>query len=171
MQDQVRDRGPEQDRDSHGLLRIGLATVYGPSMTPTLLPGDRLVIRYGAPVRRGDVVMLRHPFQQDLWIVKRVAERRDGGWWVLGDNPFAMPDSRQFGVVPDELVVGRAVLRLRPVPKERDGGQRSVGALLAWVASAVRPLGLPVRSAGRSAESSARPGRSARSASRRFRAR
>ncbi|MBH5336947.1 nickel-type superoxide dismutase maturation protease [Streptomyces pactum] len=168
MQDQVRDRGPEQDRDSQGLLRIGLATVYGPSMTPTLLPGDRLVIRYGATLRPGNVVMLRHPFQQDLWIVKRLAERRDGGWWVLGDNPFATPDSREFGVVPDELVVGRAVLRLRPVPRATDRAQRSAGALLGWAASAVRPLGR--RPAGGAAASSS-PGRSPRSASRRFRAR
>ncbi|GAA2472071.1 hypothetical protein GCM10010406_04680 [Streptomyces thermolineatus] len=92
---------------------LGVAEVVGPSMVPTLRHGDRLLVRYGAPVRAGDVVVLRHPLQQDLLIVKRAAGRRDGGWWVLGDNPYAEPDSRQFGAVPEELVLGRAVLRWR----------------------------------------------------------
>ncbi|WKX72526.1 nickel-type superoxide dismutase maturation protease [Streptomyces sp. XD-27] len=140
MQEQVRDRGPERGRERQGLLRIGLAEVYNPSMVPTLGPGDRLVVRYGAAVRPGDVVVLRHPFRQDLLIVKRVVERRDGGWWVRGDNPYVVNDSREFGVVPDELVVGRAWIRLRPPPGSVPGAQRSVAGVLSWAASAVRPL-------------------------------
>ncbi|GHF51406.1 S26 family signal peptidase [Streptomyces mashuensis] len=143
MQEQVDERGHELERERHGLLRTGLAEVYNPSMVPTLNPGDRLVVRYGAGVRPGDVVVLRHPFRQDLLIVKRAAERRDGGWWVTGDNPLVENDSREFGTVPDDLVVARAWLRLRPPP---GAGQRSVGALLSWALSAVRPL----RSSGRS---------------------
>jgi nickel-type superoxide dismutase maturation protease len=118
------------------LGRIGLAEVYNPSMVPTLRPGDRLVLRYGVPVRPGDVAVLRHPFQHDLLIVKRIVGRRSGGWWVQGDNPRVENDSREFGVVPDELVVARASVRLRP-PR---GIQRSVGSAFGWVFSVVRPL-------------------------------
>ncbi|GGP51195.1 nickel-type superoxide dismutase maturation protease [Streptomyces abikoensis] len=141
MQDQLDERGHEQERERHGLLRVGLAEVYNPSMVPTLNPGDQLIVRYGAPVRPGDVVVLRHPFRQDLLIVKRAVERRDGGWWVMGDNPLVENDSREFGAVPEEFVVARAWLRLRPPP---GAGQRSAGALLSWATEAVRPL----RSAG-----------------------
>ncbi len=116
--------------------RIGLAEVSNPSMVPTLWPGDRLLLRYGAPVRPGHVVVLRHPFQHDLLIVKRVVGRRDGGWWVRGDNRHASNDSREFGAVPDALVVARAALRLRPRP----AGQRSPRPLARWALSAVRPL-------------------------------
>ncbi|MFF5445051.1 nickel-type superoxide dismutase maturation protease [Streptomyces sp. NPDC012888] len=126
--------------------RIGVAEVTGPSMAPTLRDGDQLLVRYGVRVRPGDVVVLRHPFQQDLLVVKRAVERRPGGWWVLGDNPYAVPpgDSTDYGAVPDELVLGTAVLRYRPRRKD----QTSPSARLGWAATAVRPL-FPDASASR----------------------
>ncbi|MET8749547.1 nickel-type superoxide dismutase maturation protease [Streptomyces sp. NPDC059104] len=117
--------------------RIGITEVTGPSMAPTLADGDRLVVRYEALVRPGDVVVFRHPLQQDLLVVKRAAERRAGGWWMLGDNPFnETGDSTDYGAVPEELVLAVARLRLRPRPD----GQRSLRAWLSWAASAVRPM-------------------------------
>ncbi|MFI5616327.1 nickel-type superoxide dismutase maturation protease [Streptomyces sp. NPDC051567] len=111
--------------------------VAGPSMVPTLLDGDRLLVRYGAAVRPGHVVVLRHPFQQDLLVVKRAAGRRPGGWWVLGDNPYNRTgDSTDYGTVPEELVLATAVLRFRP----RGAGQRSLRARVSWAVSALRPL-------------------------------
>ncbi|MFG2989984.1 nickel-type superoxide dismutase maturation protease [Streptomyces sp. NPDC048257] len=118
--------------------RFEVVEVTGASMVPTLLHGDRLVVRYGAAVRPGDVVVLRHPFQQDLLVVKRAVERRPGGsWWVLGDNPYnETGDSTVYGPVPGELVLATAVLRFRP----REEDQRSLRARLSWAASALRPL-------------------------------
>ncbi|MGG7571520.1 nickel-type superoxide dismutase maturation protease [Streptomyces sirii] len=143
MPERVHERGPEQGEGADpghergGLLRaFGLAEVYNPSMVPSLLPGDQLVVQYGAAVRPGDVVVLRHPFRQDLLIVKRAVRQCDGGWWVQGDNPFVENDSREFGAVPDELVIARAWVRLRP-PR---GIQRSVAGVLSWAVSAVRPV-------------------------------
>ncbi|CAM5414600.1 nickel-type superoxide dismutase maturation protease [Streptomyces atroolivaceus] len=108
--------------------------VTGPSMVPTLYHGDWLLVQRGAAVRPGDVVILRHPFQQDLLVVKRAAERRDGGWWVLGDNAYAGGDSTDYGTVPEELVLARVRARYRPLRKD----QRSVFGLLGWAVSAVR---------------------------------
>ncbi|MDJ0379284.1 nickel-type superoxide dismutase maturation protease [Streptomyces sp. G-G2] len=116
---------------------IGIVEVEGPSMAPTLNARDRALIHYGGRVRPGDVVVLRHPLQQDLLVVKRAAERRPGGWWVLGDNGFNdSGDSEDYGTVPDELVLGVARLRLRPP----EPGQTSLAARAAWLAAAVRPL-------------------------------
>lgn len=87
-----------------------LVEVTGPSMAPTLVHGDWLLVRHVAgadDVREGEVVVMRHPLQQDLLIVKRAVERREGGWWVLGDNTFVENDSREFGTVPDEMVLAR----------------------------------------------------------------
>lgn len=123
---------------------FGLAEVTGPSMVPTLRHGDQLLVRYGARVRVGDVVVLRHPFQQDLLVVKRAAERREGGWWVLGDNSFAGGDSTDYGTVPDDLVLGRVRVRYRPYGQ----GQRSPAAVVRWALSALRPV-LSDRSASR----------------------
>jgi nickel-type superoxide dismutase maturation protease len=126
-------------REGRARQPFQLVEVTGPSMLPTLKNGDWLLIQYvKSPdvVREGDVVVLRHPLQQDLLIVKRAVERRDGGWWVLGDNTFAESDSRQFGTVPDELVLARGLGRFRP-PLEV---QRSVAGVASWAVSCVRRL-------------------------------
>ncbi|MFJ9337834.1 nickel-type superoxide dismutase maturation protease [Streptomyces sp. NPDC101733] len=124
-------------RDGRPKRLWGLAEVDGPSMVPTLENGDRLVVRHGAPVRPGHVVVLLHPLQQDLLVVKRAVERRPGGWWVLGDNPFnESGDSTDFGAVPEELVRATVVLRYRPRPAD----QASLRARLSWALSAVRPV-------------------------------
>ncbi|WP_371484448.1 nickel-type superoxide dismutase maturation protease [Kitasatospora sp. NBC_00315] len=99
-----------------GPLPFGVADVAGPSMVPTLHDGDLVVVRYGARIRPGAVVLFRHPLQQDLTLVKRADGRRRGGWWLLSDNRPVDSDSRQFGAVPDELVLGRVLFRVRPRP-------------------------------------------------------
>ncbi|MGW2820411.1 nickel-type superoxide dismutase maturation protease [Streptomyces sp. NPDC001443] len=115
---------------------FGLAEVTGPSMVPTLYHGDQLVVRHRGRVRPGDIVVLRHPLQQDLLIVKRATQRREGGWWVLADNSFAGNDSNDYGVVPDDLILGRVCFRFRP----RRPDQRAPFALLRWALSAARPV-------------------------------
>ncbi|WP_330453656.1 MULTISPECIES: nickel-type superoxide dismutase maturation protease [unclassified Streptomyces] len=130
---------PADEQPVRGLsarVPFQVVEVTGPSMVPTLHHGDWLLVQYGAPVRPGDVVILRHPFQQDLLVVKRAVERRAGGWWVLGDNSFAGGDSTDYGTVPEELVLARVRARYRPLTKD----QRSVRAVLAWAFSALRPV-------------------------------
>ncbi|MCI3933009.1 MULTISPECIES: nickel-type superoxide dismutase maturation protease [unclassified Streptomyces] len=124
-----------------------LIEVDGPSMVPTLNPGDWMLVQHGARVRPGDVVILRHPLQQDLLVVKRAVERRDGGWWVLGDNPYNTGgDSNVYGVVPEDLVLARVRGRFRPLGRFREErealGRRqlSLTALVSWTFSAVRPV-------------------------------
>jgi len=93
-----------------------MARVTGPSMSPTVRSGDRLLVRRVASphaVRPGDVVLARFPARPDLLVVKRVHRAVDGGHWVEGDNPFVTDDSRAFGVA---VVVGRVVARLWPRP-------------------------------------------------------
>ncbi|WP_162467282.1 nickel-type superoxide dismutase maturation protease [Streptomyces cavernae] len=118
------------------VVPLGAAEVSGPSMVPTLHHGDLLVVHYGARIGPGDVVILRHPFQQDLLVVKRAAERRGSGWWVLGDNAYAGGDSTDYGTVPEDLVLGKVRFRYRPLKP----GQRSPLALARWLVSAVRPV-------------------------------
>ncbi|MGY2002409.1 S26 family signal peptidase [Blastococcus sp. SYSU DS1024] len=107
-------RGPES---LPGLAtRWVLARVTGPSMSPTVRHGDRLLVRrlpVGSPVRAGDVVLARFPARPELLVVKRVHRAVDGGCWVEGDNPFVTDDSRSFGAA---VAVGRVVGRLWPRP-------------------------------------------------------
>ncbi|MGY1796875.1 S26 family signal peptidase [Blastococcus sp. SYSU D00868] len=93
----------------------------GPSMSPTVRSGDRLLVRRVAPggrVRSGDVVLARFPARPDLLVVKRVVHPLPGGHWVQGDNALVTDDSRAFGPA---VVVGRVVARLWPRPGRLGG--------------------------------------------------
>ena len=100
----------------HG-ARWGLAKVRGASMTPTLAPGDRLLVRYGATVLPGDVVVARFP--DGVLAVKRVeqADRHFSGaaaWLLASDNAHA-PGARR-APVRKEAVLAVVRLRLWPWP-------------------------------------------------------
>ncbi|MGK5113093.1 MULTISPECIES: S26 family signal peptidase [unclassified Geodermatophilus] len=93
-----------------------MARVSGPSMSPTVRDGDRLLVRRvgaGDGIRPGAVVLARFPARPELLVVKRVRRRVPGGHWVEGDNPLVADDSRAFGPA---VVVGRVVGRLWPRP-------------------------------------------------------
>jgi nickel-type superoxide dismutase maturation protease len=89
-------------------LRPFRVEIRGQSMQPTLASGDWCVAVRTGRVRAGQVVVLERPDRPGLEVVKRVARADDGGgWFVLGDNPAASTDSRQFGPVPESALVGR----------------------------------------------------------------
>src|SRR3954451_25079013 len=93
-----------------------MARVTGPSMSPTVRHGDRLLVRRvddAGTVRPDDVVLARFPARPDLLVVKRVRRAVPGGHWVEGDNPGVADDSRAFGTA---VAVGRVLLRLWPRP-------------------------------------------------------
>src|SRR5207245_9733614 len=98
------------------------------SMEPTLQPGDQLVVtpyRCELP-KRGDVIVFHSPIHSEELLIKRIAgvagdlvEGRDGRlivpagcYFVLGDNRANSFDSRQWGVLSRNLIVGRARLVL-----------------------------------------------------------
>lgn len=88
--------------------------VEGPSMAPTLRPGDALLVRRGGrDVRPGDVVVARFRARPGLLVVKRAVRRHRDGWWVESDNTFTADDSRVYGAAE---VVGRVVCRWWPRP-------------------------------------------------------
>ena len=89
--------------------------VAGPSMLPTLRPGDRLVVDPKAAPRPGDVVVVRRT--DGLEIVKRVRSITEAGVELAGDNPEASTDSRMTGPVPPEQVIGVAKAIYWPTPR------------------------------------------------------
>jgi nickel-type superoxide dismutase maturation protease len=94
-------------------LPVFAVLVQGPSMVPTLRAGDALLVRRGARVRAGDVVVARFRSRPDLLVVKRAIREQDGGWWLRGDNDLVTDDSRAYGVAD---VIGRVLWRYFPRP-------------------------------------------------------
>ncbi|WP_436526683.1 S24/S26 family peptidase [Actinoplanes sp. HUAS TT8] len=94
-------------------LPLFAVLVSGPSMVPTLRSGDALIVRRGARVRTGDIVVGRFRSRPDLLVVKRAVREHDGGWWLEGDNEFVRDDSRVYGVAD---VIGRVAFRYYPSP-------------------------------------------------------
>ncbi len=95
-------------------------------MLPTLREGDLLLVRHGARIRPGDLVVARFP--DGTLAVKRAAEERrtrtgTRAWWLVSDNPTEGVDSRHRGPVAEEQVLG--VVRLRVWPSPRVGRRLS----------------------------------------------
>jgi nickel-type superoxide dismutase maturation protease len=103
-------------------------TVRGESMLPTFLPGERLLVdrlayRRGRP-RRGDIVLVSHPREPGLRLVKRLAglpgekvgsaTMGRGEYHVEGDNALRSSDSREFGPVRSADILGRVWVRYWP---------------------------------------------------------
>jgi nickel-type superoxide dismutase maturation protease len=89
--------------------------VEGDSMRPTLQPGDRVLVLRTGRLRPGQMAAVRDPRDRGRVVVKRVAAGSAvSGWRVLGDNPAQSTDSRVFGAVGHDLVVGRVFYRYHP---------------------------------------------------------
>ena len=98
------------------LLPFARYVVEGESMTPELSPGERVVVNKAAywfrKPKAGDLVVLRDPTRHERLLIKRIDRPAgDGAWLVLGANEQASTDSRHFGPVGRELLVGKVWFR------------------------------------------------------------
>ena len=90
-------------------------------MEPTLHEGDRLLVMYGAPPRRGKLALVLLPDDgsgaKRPLAVKRIwgpDPEGSNGWWVERDNPHEGVDSWTAGVgaIPADGIHARVLLRL-----------------------------------------------------------
>ncbi|MBB5874259.1 signal peptidase I [Allocatelliglobosispora scoriae] len=98
--------------------RLTVVTVHGPSMTPALHPGDRVLVRRATldGVRNGDVVMVARPSPADSagWTVPGVEKSA-----VLADEAWASATGswliKRVVAVPGDEVPWQEVAALRYV--------------------------------------------------------
>jgi signal peptidase I len=110
----------------HGTWRVAVAEE---SMAPALAPGDWLLLDPTTArwPRRGGIVVFREP-DTEILAIKRVAARPGDRVrisagilhlgpdqaWLLGDNLALSIDSRRYGPVSVESLIGRAWFRYGP---------------------------------------------------------
>lgn len=90
--------------------------VEGMSMLPLFHPGDEVLVDRRAYRRSlpsiNDVVAIQSGERPDLLLIKRVISiRQNGACFVQGDNLSESTDSRVFGWVQPQLILGRVTSR------------------------------------------------------------
>lgn len=87
--------------------------VAGDSMLPTLEAGQFVLVDRETMPDVTELAVAAHPTEQDVLVIKRVGEiHEDGTFYLVSDNADAGTDSRTWGPIPAESVVGSVTLLL-----------------------------------------------------------
>ena len=95
---------PRRIREREPIL---IRRVAGESMEPYVGHGTVVVARgFHLKLKKYDVVVVR---QHGIEKIKRILKIKDGKMYLVGDNPRKSKDSRHFGWVPTDWVVGKVI--------------------------------------------------------------
>ena len=107
---------PEANFYEIALIFFGYRHKYiceGKSMNPTLKDGEVVLVDRNAEINVGDIVVAKHPVEQNSEVVKRVERiNESGNYFLIGDNLEDSNDSRHFGAVTREYIKGKVVARV-----------------------------------------------------------
>ena len=88
--------------------------IKGNSMSPTFENGDVVFLKLTKKIEKNDIILAQHPFKKSVKVLKRITEISDDGKLnLIGDNPSESSDSRSFGLISPENVIGKVVCRLK----------------------------------------------------------
>ena len=89
--------------------------VRGLSMQPFLQPHQDVLLK---PVQElshievGDIIVAHDPRDHTRLLIKQVSRVTDTGVEILGTNPDHSTDSRQFGLIPLDMIKGKVTVIL-----------------------------------------------------------
>lgn len=107
---------PKADFYEKALVFLGYRHKYiceGTSMLPTIKDGEAVLVDRNAEIAVGDIVIAKHPIEQNSEVAKRVERiNEQGNYFLVGDNLGDSNDSRHYGAVTKEYIKGKVVARL-----------------------------------------------------------
>ena len=83
--------------------------IHGNSMSPALKNGDEVTFDSykEQSIKIGDILVVNHPYSADKKIVKRVSKiKGDSLYFLEGDNSYESSDSKTFGYISTESIIG-----------------------------------------------------------------
>lgn len=82
------------------------------SMEPELKEGDYILVdRRRRNLVPGDKAVFMHP-QKGIYMVKRIKEANNEGYFVVGTNKIHSQDSRQYGYIDRKAIVGKVIWKV-----------------------------------------------------------
>lgn len=91
------------------MILLGKFKISGHSMEPTIHEGDEILVSTFLRVKKGDVVAFRHNAKV---LVKRVKNIKGDLYELRGDNMRDSLDSKQFGEVSKNDIIGKVIWKL-----------------------------------------------------------
>ena len=87
-------------------------------MEPAFKAGDYVLVNKLAYVLRspskGDVIVLRHPTEKKKFLIKRISlVTNSDEYYVVGDNKSFSQDSRHFGSINRDSILGKVWIHLK----------------------------------------------------------
>ena len=92
-----------------------VAKVQGSSMVPRLKAGDLIFLQKTQKLKVGQIAIAQRPDRPNLLVIKRVKAVTKNGYWLEGDNQSESDDSRIFGEVDKNLILGKFIFRYWPL--------------------------------------------------------
>lgn len=89
-------------------------------MNPTLKDGDTILVSGLSYIlskpKIGDLVVLKGDLPRHgkagRYIIKRIEKIKANKFYVLGDNPKESTDSREFGWIDRQKIVGKVIIKI-----------------------------------------------------------
>ncbi len=92
-----------------------VAKVEGSSMQPQLRAGDLIFLLKTQKLKVGQIAIAKRPDRPNLLVIKRVKAITKKGYWLEGDNQSESDDSRIFGEVDKDLILGKYIFKYWPL--------------------------------------------------------
>ena len=83
-------------------------------MEPCFKEGDYVLAnKLFFSLKKGDVVVIRHPKNREKFLLKRINKVLGNKYIASGDNKKYSIDSRHFGPINKDLIVGKLIMHIR----------------------------------------------------------